>query len=46
MAGQDFDGEIFDQDTWDSEVKNFFLVTLKAMVLFIEVHLHQQNIKL
>ena len=39
MAGQEFDGEIFDQDTWDSEVENFFLVAPKAAVLFIEVRL-------
>ena len=38
-AGQEFDGEIFDQDTWDSEVENFFLVAPKAEVLFIEVRL-------
>ena len=38
-AGQEFDGEIFDQDTWDSEVENFFLVAPKAAVLFIEVRL-------
>ena len=39
MAGEEFDGEIFDQDTWDSKVENFFLVAPKAAVLFIEVHL-------
>ena len=43
MADQEFDGEIFDQDTWDSEVENFFLVTTKAMVLFIEVRLVKEG---
>ena len=38
-AGQEFDGEIFDQDKGDSEVENFFLVAPKPVVLFIEVHL-------
>ena len=38
-AGQEFDREIFDQDTWDSEVENYFLVAPKAAVLFIEVRL-------
>ena len=38
-AGQEFDREIFDQNTWDSEVENFFLVAPKAAVIFIEVRL-------
>ena len=42
-AGQEFDGEIFDQDTWDSEVENFFLVAPKAKVLFIEVRLVKEG---
>jgi hypothetical protein len=42
-AGQEFDGEIFDQDTWDSEVENFFLVAPKAVVLFVEVRLVKEG---
>ena len=42
-AGQEFDGEIFNQDTWDSEVENFFLVAPKAVVLFIEVRLVKEG---
>ena len=42
-AGPEFDGEIFNQDTWDSEVENFFLVAPQAMVLFIEVHLVKEG---
>ena len=42
-AGQEFDGDIFDQDTWDSEVENIFLVAPKAKVLFIEVRLLKEG---
>ena len=42
-AGQELDGEIFDQNTWDSEVENFFLVAPKAAVLFIEVCLAKEG---
>ena len=42
-AGQEIDGEIFDQDTWHSEVENFFLVAPKAVVLFIKVRLVKER---
>ena len=42
-AGQEFDGEIFEQDTWDSEVENFFLVAPKASIFFIEVRLVEER---
>ena len=42
-AGQECDGEIFDQETWDSEVENFFLDAPKAVVLFIEVRLVKEG---
>ena len=42
-AGQEFDGEIFDHDIWDSEVENVFFVAPKAVVLFIEVHLVKEG---
>ena len=32
-----------DQDTWDSEVENFFLVAPKAMVLFIDVRIVKEG---
>ena len=43
MAGQKFDGEILDHNTWDSKVENFFLVARKAKVLFIEVRLVKEG---
>ena len=42
-AGQELDREIFDQDTWDSEVENLFLVAPKAMVLFVAVRLVKEG---
>ena len=42
-AGKVFEGEIFDQDTWDSKVENFFLVAPKAVVLFIKVRLVKEG---
>ena len=36
-AGQMFEGELFDQDSWDSQVENIRLVAPTTMVLLIEV---------
>jgi hypothetical protein len=36
-AGQVFEGELFDQDSWDSQVGNFCLVAPTATVLLIDV---------
>ena len=42
-AGQMFEGELFDQDSWDSQVENFRLVAPTAMVLLIEVCLVREG---
>ena len=42
-AGQMFDGELFDQDSWDSQVENVRLVSPTAMVLIIEVCLGREG---
>ena len=42
-AGQEFDGEIFDQDTGDSEVEYFFLVAPKPVVHFVVVRLVKEG---
>ena len=42
-AGQMFEGELFDQDSWDSQVENFHLVAPTAMVLLIQVCLVREG---
>ena len=37
--GQVFEREVYDQDTWDSEVENFLLVARPSMVIVLEVRL-------
>ena len=39
VPGQVFEGELFDQDSWDSQVENFCQVTPTSNVLLIEVRI-------